>query len=91
MTSTVASKPDKYRRCAEDCWKFSNDAEDIESKALFQLTAKAWTTLAAQVETLEDAHGSEAATTLPLLQFASRQLRGVWAIFSSSRLAHMRA
>jgi hypothetical protein len=30
--STVASKPDKYRRYAEDCWKFSNDAEDIETK-----------------------------------------------------------
>jgi hypothetical protein len=88
---TSASKPDKYRRYAEECWKFSNEAEDIETKALFQLTAKAWTTLAAQVETLEDAHGSEAGTTLPLLQFASRQLRGVWAIFSSAGLTHVRA
>jgi hypothetical protein len=70
MTSTVASKPDEYRRDAEECWKFANDAEDIETKAVFQLTAEAWTILAAQVETL-GAQGSEAVTTPPLLQSAA--------------------
>jgi hypothetical protein len=30
--------------------KFAKDAEDIETKAVFQLTAEAWTMLAAQVE-----------------------------------------
>ena len=68
MTSTVASKPDEYRRYAEECWKFANDAEDIETKAVFQLTAEAWTMLAAQVEC---AQGSEAITTPPLLQSAA--------------------
>ena len=68
MMSTVASKPDEYRRYAEECWKFANDAEDIETKAVFQLTAEAWTMLAAQVETLEGAQSSEAITTPRLLQ-----------------------
>jgi hypothetical protein len=71
MTSTVASKPDEYRGHAEECWKFANDAEDIETKAVFQLTAEAWTMLAAQVETLEGAQGSEAIATAPLLQSAA--------------------
>jgi len=57
MMSTVASKPDEYRGDAEECWKFANDAQDIETKAAFQLTAEAWTMLAAQVETLEGAQG----------------------------------
>ena len=68
MMSTVVSKPDEYRRYAEECWKFANDAEDIETKAVFQLTAEAWTMLAAQVE---GAQGSEAITTPPLLQSAA--------------------
>ena len=68
MTSTVASKSDEYRRDAQECWKFANDAEDIESKALFQLTAEAWTMLAEQVETL---HGNQAAATTALLQSAA--------------------
>jgi hypothetical protein len=71
MTSTIASKPDEYRRDAEECWKFANDAEDIETKAVFQLTAEAWTMLAAQVETLAGAQDSEAITTPPLLQSAA--------------------
>ena len=71
MTSTVASKPDEYRRHAEACWKFASDAEDIETKAVFQLTAEAWTMLAMQVETLQGAQGSEAITIPPLLQYAA--------------------
>jgi hypothetical protein len=63
MTSTVASRPDEYRRDAQECWKLANDAEDIETKAMFQLTAEAWTMLAAQVETLETAQGCEAIAT----------------------------
>jgi hypothetical protein len=68
MTSTVVAKPDEYRGDAEEYWKFANDAEDIETKAVFQLTAEAWTMLAAQVER---AQGSEAITTPPLLQSAA--------------------
>jgi hypothetical protein len=71
MTSTVASKPDEYRSYAEECWKFANDAESTETKAVFQLTAEAWTMLAAQVETLEGAQGSEVITAPPLLQSAA--------------------
>jgi len=71
MTSAISSKPDEYRRYAQECWKLANDAEAIESKAVFQLTAEAWTMLAAQVETLEGAQGSEAITTPPLLQSAA--------------------
>jgi hypothetical protein len=71
MMSTVASKPDEYRRYAEECWKFANDAVDIETKAVFQLTAEAWTMLAAQVGTLEGAQGSEVITAPPLLQSAA--------------------
>ena len=68
---TVASRPDEYRRFAEDCWKFVSDAKDIETKAVFQLTAEAWTILASQVEALEVAHRSEVITTPPLLQSAA--------------------
>jgi len=71
MASTVASRPDEYRRDAQECWKLANDAEDIETKAVFQLTAEAWTMLAAQVETLETAQGSEAIATPPVLQSAA--------------------
>jgi hypothetical protein len=53
MSSTVASRPDSYRDYAEECWKLANDAADTETKSVFQLTAKAWSMLAAQVETLE--------------------------------------
>ena len=70
MTSTIASKPDAYRRHAEECRKFASDAEDIETKAVFQLTAEAWAILAAQVETLR-AQGAEALTTPPLRQSAA--------------------
>jgi hypothetical protein len=55
MTNPVASAPDKYRAYAEECWKLVNDAADIETKAAFELTAKAWTMLAMQVETREAA------------------------------------
>jgi hypothetical protein len=65
VTSTVALKSDEYRRNAEECWEVANHAEDIGTKAVFQLTAEAWTMLAAQVETL-GAQGSEAITTPPL-------------------------
>jgi len=40
MTSTVASKPDEYRGHAEECWKFAKDAEDIETRAVFQFLSK---------------------------------------------------
>ena len=53
MTDTVSSRPDEYRRYAEECWKLAYDAQGIETKAVFQLTAEAWTMLAEQVETLE--------------------------------------
>jgi hypothetical protein len=71
MTSAVSSKPDEYRRYAQECWKLANDAEAIESKAVFQLTAEAWTMLAAQVETLEGALGSEAINPAPFPEFAA--------------------
>jgi hypothetical protein len=71
VTGTVASKPDEYRHYAEDCWKIVNDAQDIETKAVFQLTAEAWTILAAQLETFESTHGLEAIITPPLLQSAA--------------------
>jgi hypothetical protein len=53
MTSTVALKPDEYRRQAEECWDHANHAGDLETKAVFQLTAEAWERLASQVETRE--------------------------------------
>jgi hypothetical protein len=71
MTSTIASRSEEYRRDAQECWKFANDAEDIESKALFQLTAEAWTMLAEQVETLAVTHGNQAAATTTILQSAA--------------------
>jgi hypothetical protein len=55
MTDTVSSRPDEYRRYAEECWKLADDADEIETKAVFELTAEAWTRLAAQVQMLEDA------------------------------------
>jgi hypothetical protein len=63
MTDIVSSRPDQYRRYAEECWKFANDADEIESKALFQLTAEAWTMLATQVKMLEDARSESALET----------------------------
>ena len=72
MTSTVTSKPDEYRHYAEDCWKIVKDAQNLETKAVFQLTAEAWTKLAAQVETFEkSSQGLEAIITPPLLQSAA--------------------
>ena len=67
MTMTVESKPDEYQRHADDCWKFVNDAEDVETKAVFQLTAEAWTILASQVEARETAHRAEVITAPPPL------------------------
>ena len=55
MTDSVSSRPDEYRRNAMECWELAYDAEEIETKAVFQLAAEAWTMLAAQVQTLEDA------------------------------------
>jgi hypothetical protein len=55
MSDTIGSRSDEYRRYAEECWRLANDAQAIESKAVFQLTAEAWTMLATQVETLEHA------------------------------------
>ncbi len=63
--STIALKSDEYRRNAEECWEVANHAEDIETKAVFQLTAEAWTMLASQVETL-GAQDPAAITTPPL-------------------------
>jgi hypothetical protein len=37
MASTNNSKSEEYRRYAEECWEFTNTAEDIETKALFEL------------------------------------------------------
>ncbi len=71
MTNTVASKADEYRYYAQDCWKLVDDAQDLETKALFQLTAEAWTVLASQVEALEATHRSELIATPPLLQSAA--------------------
>jgi len=71
MMSTVASRPNEYRRYAEDCWKSVNDAKDVETKAVFQLTAEAWTLLASQVDALEAAHRSEVIATPPLLKSAA--------------------
>jgi hypothetical protein len=65
MTNTVASRPDSYRDYAQECWQRVNDATDIETKAVFQLAAEAWTMLAEQVEAFE------AASTHPLLQSAA--------------------
>jgi hypothetical protein len=62
MASTVACKFDEYLGYAEECWKFVEDADDLETKAVFELTAEAWKMLAAQVETLEGAQGSQAVT-----------------------------
>jgi hypothetical protein len=55
MMDSVSSRPDEYRRNAMECWELAYDAEEIETKAVFQLAAEAWTMLAAQVQTLEDA------------------------------------
>jgi hypothetical protein len=60
MTDIASSRPDEYRRYAEECWKFADDAEELESKALFQLTAEAWTMLATQVKMLEDTRSESA-------------------------------
>lgn len=51
----MTDRPDEYRRYAEECWKLVDDAPEIESKAVFELTAEAWMMLATQVEKLEDA------------------------------------
>ena len=71
MASTNNSRSEEYRRYAEECWEFTDTAEDIESKALFELVAVAWTMLAAQVEKLEGAQGSEPIIIPPLLQSAA--------------------
>jgi hypothetical protein len=64
MTSTVVAKPDEYRGDAEECWKFANDAQDIETKAVLQLTAEAWTMLAAQ-SSASDSCSSVSRSALP--------------------------
>jgi hypothetical protein len=69
VMSTVALKSDEYRRNAEECWEAVNHAEDIETKAVFELTAEAWTMLAMQVEML-GASGPEAITA-PALQLST--------------------
>jgi hypothetical protein len=66
MTNPVASTPDSYRAYADECHKLANDAADIETKAAFQLTAKAWTMLATQVE------ARVAAATHPILETAAQ-------------------
>jgi hypothetical protein len=71
MTSTAAARSDEYRRYAQDCWKFASDAMDIETKAVFQLTAEAWTMLASQIETLDTADESEADITPVPVQSAA--------------------
>jgi hypothetical protein len=64
MTSPVASTPDTYRAYADECQKLANGAADIETRAAFRLTAKAWTMLATQVE------AREAAATYQILETA---------------------
>ena len=71
VTSTVPSKPDEYRQYAEECWKTVNDAKDLETNAVFQLIAEAWTMLAVQVEMFESNEDFDAIITSPLLQFAA--------------------
>jgi hypothetical protein len=71
MASTNNSKSEEYRRYAEECWEFTDTAEDIETKALFELVAMAWAMLAAQVEKLQGDQGSEASIIPPLLQSAA--------------------
>jgi len=66
MTSTISSRPDSYRGYAEECWQLVNQAADIETKAVFQLTAEAWSMLAEQVERLE------ASSTLAPLQSSNQ-------------------
>jgi hypothetical protein len=51
--SVVPLKSDEYRHEAEECWQLAYGAEDIATKAVFELTAQAWTKLAEQVERLE--------------------------------------
>jgi hypothetical protein len=71
MTNTNNLKSEEYRRYAEECWEFTDTAEDVETKAVFELVAMAWTMLAAQVEKPEGAQGSEAIIIPPLLQSAA--------------------
>jgi hypothetical protein len=71
MMSTVASRTDQYRHDAQECWKLAGDADDLESKALFQLTAEAWTMLAAQVESLAQQDDAPSDRAPPLLQSAA--------------------
>lgn len=49
----IGSKSDEYRLHAEECWELAYQADDIGTKAVFELTAQAWTKLAEQVERLE--------------------------------------
>ena len=65
MTNPVASTPDTYRAYAAECWKLADDAAEIETKAAFELTAKAWTMLATQVQ------AREAAVTHSILETAA--------------------
>jgi hypothetical protein len=46
------TRSDEYRIEAEECWDLADHAEDEASRAVFQLTAEAWTRLAEQVERL---------------------------------------
>jgi hypothetical protein len=64
MTDTVSSRPNEYRRYAEECWQLADDADEIETKAVFELTAEAWTMLAAQVERLEDSRSEPSLATV---------------------------
>jgi len=48
----VASKPRAYRLYAQECWELADHADDVETRAVFTLTADAWTKLAEQVEQL---------------------------------------
>jgi hypothetical protein len=65
MASTSACRCDEYLHYAEECRKFVEDADDLETKAVFELTAEAWTMLAAQVKVLEAPHQSWEAATQP--------------------------
>ena len=68
MTSTAATESEEYRRYAEECWEFIDNAKDIETKAVFEIVAVAWTMFAGQVGKLEGAQGSKAIIIPPPLQ-----------------------
>jgi hypothetical protein len=52
VMTRIASKPRAYRLYAQECWELADHAGDVETRAVFTLTADAWLKLAEQVEEL---------------------------------------